>query len=57
MAAQPSEFTLDSVRDFIVERGGRVTNHQLVKHFKYFLTEPHTKGIFIFQVKVLLFYN
>lgn len=42
--AAPSEFTLDSVRDFILQNGGRVTNHELVKHFKIFLTNPLSKG-------------
>ena len=42
--AAPREFTLESVRDFILDRGGRVTNHELVKHFKLFLTDPSSKG-------------
>ena len=42
--AAPSEFTLESVRDFILLNGGRVTNHDLVKHFKIFLTDPSSKG-------------
>ena len=47
--AAPMEFTLDSVRDFMLDRGGKVTNHELVKHFKQFLTDPHTKGKKSFQ--------
>lgn len=42
--AAPKEFTLDAVRHFIIEKGGKVTNHELVKHFKLFLTDPSTKG-------------
>jgi hypothetical protein len=42
--AAPTEFTLESVRAFMLERGGKVTNHELVKHFKQFLTDPYTKG-------------
>ncbi|XP_037075188.1 neural Wiskott-Aldrich syndrome protein-like, partial [Pollicipes pollicipes] len=39
----PSEFTAESVRDYILSRGGKVTNHELVKHFKPFLTDPVLK--------------
>ncbi|XP_037077038.1 uncharacterized protein LOC119098217 [Pollicipes pollicipes] len=39
----PSEFTAESVRDYILSRGGKVTNHELVKHFKLFLTDPVLK--------------
>ena len=42
--AAPTEFTLESVRSFMLEKGGKVTNHDLVKHFKQFLTDPYTKG-------------
>lgn len=41
--AAPTEFTLESVREFMLEKGGKVTNHELVKHFKQFLTDPYTK--------------
>ena len=40
----PTEFTAESVRDYILSRGGKVTNHELVKHFKPFLTDPVMKG-------------
>lgn len=46
MATQLDEFTLESVRDYMIFRGGRVTNHDLVKHFKVFLTNPACKGKF-----------
>ena len=36
----PTEFTLESVRQFMLARDGRVTNHDLVKHFKAWLTHP-----------------
>ncbi|XP_043228197.1 ankyrin repeat domain-containing protein SOWAHA-like [Amphibalanus amphitrite] len=39
----PTEFTADSVRDYILSKGGKVTNHELVKHFKPFLTDPVMK--------------
>lgn len=44
MAALMDEFTLEAVKDFMVSRGGRVTNHQLVNQFKPFLTNPAGKG-------------
>ena len=44
--AAPTEFTLETVREFMLEKGGKVTNHELVKHFKQFLTDPYTKGNF-----------
>ena len=40
----PTEFTAESVRDYILSKGGKVTNHELVKHFKPFLTDPVMKG-------------
>lgn len=30
----PTEFCEESVRQFMLANGGRVTNHELVKHFK-----------------------
>jgi hypothetical protein len=41
--AAPTEFTLESVRQFMLAREGRVTNHELVKHFKAWLTHPIEK--------------
>ncbi|KAK8406957.1 hypothetical protein O3P69_007478 [Scylla paramamosain] len=43
MASLSDEFTLESVKDFMVSRGGRVTNHELVNHFKTYLTNPACK--------------
>lgn len=40
----PVELSLESVRDFMVYKGGRVTNHELVKHFKTCLTNADSKG-------------
>jgi len=34
MAGRPTEFSEESVRQFMLAHGGRVTNHELVKHFK-----------------------
>lgn len=42
--AAPSELSIAEIRKFMLENGGKVTNHELVKHFKAFLTNPNTKG-------------
>ena len=39
-----SEFTLDSVKEFMLSHGGRVKNHELVTHFKVYLNDPERKG-------------
>lgn len=44
MATIPNDLSLESVRDFMITNGGRVTNHDLVTHFKYFLTNPQNRG-------------
>ncbi|XP_071443225.1 ankyrin repeat domain-containing protein SOWAHA [Hetaerina americana] len=41
--AAPTEFSLEAVRKFMIEKGGKVTNHELVKHFKNYLTNPESK--------------
>jgi len=40
---QPSEFSLESVRQLMLASGGRVTNHDLVKCFRAWLTDPAGK--------------
>ncbi|XP_018015543.1 ankyrin repeat domain-containing protein SOWAHB [Hyalella azteca] len=45
MANGATEFSLDAVRDFMLCRGGRVTNHELVQHFKSFLTNTDNKEL------------
>ncbi|XP_022165647.1 ankyrin repeat domain-containing protein SOWAHB isoform X3 [Myzus persicae] len=42
--AVPNELSLESVRDFMIMNDGRVTNHDLVTHFKYFLTNPQNRA-------------
>ncbi|XP_014680313.1 PREDICTED: ankyrin repeat domain-containing protein SOWAHA-like isoform X3 [Priapulus caudatus] len=37
-------FTQDDIRDFLMERGGRAKNHELVTHFKKYLNNPETKA-------------
>ncbi|XP_040569977.1 uncharacterized protein sowah [Lepeophtheirus salmonis] len=39
----PTEFSLESVRQFMLAKEGKVTNHELVKHFKAWLTNPTEK--------------
>lgn len=38
------ELSLDSVCHFLIINSGKVRNHDLVKHFKKFLTNPDTRG-------------
>jgi len=40
---QPTEFSLESVRQLMLANGGRVTNHELVKSFRRWLTDPQGK--------------
>lgn len=46
----PSELSLNEIRNFMLKKGGKVTNHELVKYFKQFLTNPSTKGICLFDI-------
>ncbi|RUS89412.1 hypothetical protein EGW08_002849 [Elysia chlorotica] len=39
-----ADFELDAVLDFMVSKGGRVRNHELVTHFKNFLNHPVHKA-------------
>ena len=40
MASFHTEFSLESVRQYMLMKDGQVTNHELVKHFKHWLTHP-----------------
>lgn len=42
--AAPRDLSIAEIRKFMIANGGKVTNHELVKHFKQFLTNPNTKG-------------
>ncbi|RLU17573.1 hypothetical protein DMN91_009809 [Ooceraea biroi] len=41
--AMPSELSLEEIRNYLLENGGTARNHDLVKHFKRFLTDPETR--------------
>ncbi|XP_063235251.1 ankyrin repeat domain-containing protein SOWAHB [Bacillus rossius redtenbacheri] len=41
--AAPSELSQEAILNFMLAHGGRVTNHDLVKHFKKILTDPETR--------------
>ena len=47
MAKASEKVTVDTVRDYIVSRGGVVKNVELVKHFRSFLQQedPEKKGM------------
>lgn len=38
------DFELDAVLEFMISKGGRVRNHELVTHFKNFLNHPNHKA-------------
>ena len=42
--SMPLRLNADSVRDYILSRGGKVYNTELVKYFKPVLTDPENKG-------------
>lgn len=46
--AGPSQLSLYEIREFMLKKGGKVTNHELVKHFKKFLTNPDTQSKYKF---------
>ncbi|XP_015602017.1 ankyrin repeat domain-containing protein SOWAHB isoform X2 [Cephus cinctus] len=41
--ATPSELSLEEIRKYLLENGGSARNHDVVKHFKKFLTDPETR--------------
>ncbi|XP_020283155.1 uncharacterized protein LOC109854464 [Pseudomyrmex gracilis] len=41
--ATPSELSLEEIRNYLLENGGTARNHDLVKHFRRFLTDPETR--------------
>lgn len=42
--ASPRELSLAEIREYMLNNGGKVTNHALVKYFKKFLTHPATQS-------------
>uniref|UniRef100_T1J2A4 SOWAHA-C winged helix-turn-helix domain-containing protein n=1 Tax=Strigamia maritima TaxID=126957 RepID=T1J2A4_STRMM len=54
--AAPTELSLESVRVFILQRGGQVTNQEIAKYFRHFLKDPkkpELKELFKDYVKVI----
>lgn len=47
--ASPSELSLEEIRKYLINNNGSARNHDLVKYFKTFLTDPLTRGEFIFN--------
>ncbi|XP_076225711.1 uncharacterized protein LOC116424988 isoform X1 [Nomia melanderi] len=41
--ATPSELSLEEIRKYLLENGGTARNHDVVKYFKKFLTDPETR--------------
>ncbi len=44
MADAEEEFSAEGIRQFIISRGGRVKNVELVGHYKKYLNDPAKKG-------------
>lgn len=44
--SMPLVLSADTVRDYILSRGGKVYNTDLVKYFKPLLVHPETKGLY-----------
>jgi hypothetical protein len=42
-----TEFTEESVKQFLISRGGKAKNVELVTYFKKFLNDPDRKGRFL----------
>lgn len=42
--AMPSQLSLEEIHNYLLENGGTARNHDLVKHFRRFLTDPETRG-------------
>lgn len=40
----PSELSFEEILKFMLLHNGKVTNHELVKHFKVFLMNPDMRG-------------
>lgn len=40
----PTELSFDEILKFMLAHNGKVTNHELVKHFKVFLMNPEMRG-------------
>lgn len=45
-----SGFSLEAVKNFMIENDCKVTNHELVTNFKSYLNDPDEKGLCIFTV-------
>ena len=40
----PAELSFDEILKFMLAHNGKVTNYELVKHFKIFLMNPDMRG-------------
>lgn len=49
-------FSAESVLKYLISNGGKVSNHDLVKHFKKFLSGPDSqRKYFAFILFIILF--
>lgn len=40
-----SELSIEEIHSYFLEKGGKVSNKELVKHFKRYLTHHESKGL------------
>lgn len=50
----PAELSYDEILKFMLAHNGKVTNHELVKHFKVFLMNPDMRGKYIHVTFIFL---
>lgn len=43
------ELTFDLVHTFLLDNGGKVRNRDAVRYFRSYLTDPVTKGEFLYD--------
>lgn len=43
----PTELSFEEILKFMLAHNGKVTNHELVKHFKVFLMNPDMRGEYV----------
>lgn len=54
MPDHASGFSLEIIRDYLLNEGGKVEYHRLIKHFRHSLADPSNKGE-LFNESIALF--
>lgn len=50
----PVELSFEEILKFMLAHNGKVTNYDLVKHFKVFLMNPNMRGEWLYDISCLL---